>query len=212
MPEWTSRLRRWIVSNLSWTLLWWLLVAGGGAAVIAAISTAYSGIHGVLRYLLLVGAFMFGSGFIIAAVRLLAVALPGRVRAELNRGPGSSLRQNPVAPSLIDADAERADAYERKARVAIHEVITNLEEHDAVIRALPQSQSEFDPDWQGNWGDGRDLLAEDRRYDNALRETERAFQAINRVRGDGRNAGDALARIANALAELNAALARGESR
>jgi hypothetical protein len=62
LSQWARHIGRWVVSNLSWALLWWLLVAGGAGAVIAAISTSYSGIHGALRYLFLVGAFMFVLG------------------------------------------------------------------------------------------------------------------------------------------------------
>src|SRR5438128_591178 len=123
MPKWASRLGGWVLSQLSWTLLWWVLVAGGGAAVIAAVSTAYSGIHGALRYLLLVGAFMFGVGVLIAVIRLVVIALPGGASAELHQGPSVS-------------GATTAGAQERNPRVAIHEVITNLEDQQAIIRAL----------------------------------------------------------------------------
>jgi hypothetical protein len=215
MPQWLRRLGAWVLSQLSWTLVWWLLVAGGGAAAIAAISTAYSGIHGVLRYIFLVGVLMFGVGLIIAPVRVLLRALPSRFR-EAAVGPESQqrppARQGSVRSwSDSQPNLRRDDADGRRARVAIHEVITTLEDHSAVIRELPATAREFSRSWQGDWPEGRALLAQEPRYDSAVRETERAFQTIGRVSADGENAGEALAAINAALTQLNMVLAASRS-
>lgn len=63
-------------------------------------------------------------------------------------------------------------------RYGIHEVITTLEDHEMKIASYPFGSEAWNPGWQGDWPKTRIVLGSDRQGDNALRQTERAFQAL----------------------------------
>jgi hypothetical protein len=99
-------------------------------------------------------------------------------------------------------EEERADAErQRRARVAIHEAISTLE-----YQVREVGGRRFSPNYQGNWGENRWTLAEDPRYDEALRATERAFQALQECGDYDDPAFHVREPVTEALAELNRAL------
>jgi hypothetical protein len=83
-------------------------------------------------------------------------------------------------------------------RARIHEVMTTLEYHKAEIERYTRSRT---PSYQGSWPENRQILAQDARYDRAVRAVERAFNAIPYFVGSA-----AIAPIDEALAELQALL------
>ncbi len=181
----------WLASNLLWGL-----VAPGVGAVAGAALTAFVHIGEPWRAFFFVGVLLIGSGLMVGVVRPL-------VQPHI---PHASTPALPLAPTVTTKGEWAAKERERRGRVAIHEVTSTLED----LRARLLDSWLYDRasyrGYQGAWPENRDLLAEEARYDKAVRATERAFQAVARANPDQRSSQIAVDRIDEALRELEAAL------
>ena len=108
------------------------------------------------------------------------------------------------------AEADRVHRIERQRekrrvenRVAIHWAITILEMHKQDLAIHGQIRA---PEYQGEWPETRAHLAEERRYDGAVRSTERAFAALPELYPEETNS-----LIDEALEALQKALEEGEN-
>jgi len=183
--------RAWGLASAA-SVLAWLLSIGVGGVVSTLLASA-------VRLDQPWRSFFFVSALLVAASVTMPLAQAGFVwlAAILPGPPPPTMRD--TLPAVREERARRQrEQRKRSNRAALHEAITTLEHHKADIERYTRVRS---PSWQGEWPENRAFLAQEPRYDRAVRATERAFQAVPYFVGDA-----AIGPIEEALAELQATL------
>ena len=123
---------------------------------------------------------MFSEAMLFIAVLLIVSSLVSLIARQLIPADWLAL---PVlvptpgpTPTVTGAEA---DERERRSRVVIHDAISLLEHQRGMLD--PLNRSSLSPLWRGSWDTEKQLLQEERRYDKAVRATERAFQALGNL-------------------------------
>jgi hypothetical protein len=214
-----KRIRGWIRQNEDVVLLIQLLISFGLAgAVTDRIRTVIS----VDSRLFWISMFGLISGVCLLVTRLLLVRLPLSAPSPARKPSPATSRWSASAveapkpkvtvPTVRTKTAAEKN-YEKKLRVAVHEVITTLEHHQEILREWNTQHGDFTPGYQGDWPVSRLLVSERWENDDAVRATERAFQAVSKVDrysefdpSEKRTA--ALRAISEAVYQLNALLMR----
>jgi len=189
----------WVASNLLWGFVAPGVGIGFGAVVAGVVHVAQP-----WKSLLFVGELLTAMGLVLGIVRpLLAAKLP-QPKTPQATGP------NPIAALAGYGERKAAQEQLEAERVAIHEAITTLRHHryEMSNQETPYPRPDKEAQYQGEWPENRKLLARKSRYDNALRATEEAFQAIWVARRGPWAADRAAKTIDQAVTALHAALPR----
>lgn len=179
--------RAWQVITVAGTLAW--VASLGLGTVVAAVLASLLSLAQPWRSFFFVGVFLLVAAASLPVARAGFVALAQRLPSEK-----PATFRDLSALSQQERGERAREKLKRDQRAAIHEVITTLEHHRHVI----ERGHNRNPGYQGEWGENRSLFAGDSHYDNALRATERTFQAIQFAPSS-----DALAAIDEALTEWN---------